>query len=579
VEIRHRSFLMEKVKGAFRKLFYPEPKEELKWKQFSVFAPVVDLVHRLPYKIPLLYFYHLLLIIVFGVLKLYTGDSISTAEGLTASKISCQASIMTKGCGFNAQNCEPFSKEFVVKCPSKCAMKRAWTPIFVGKQGVQYTSFVVGDQFYRGDSWICQAALHQGIITDDQGGCVMVEMSPSRGETFPSSTKNGITSFEFNATYPGVVRLRKPASSFACGDMTIPAQVVFGLMLCILPLFGPSKLHLYNAMSLWVFAFWGFLSADVSNAVTDISEMMSAFIPYLAVNYSLYKLFFEDFLPDPSQYPVEMTVLFFGGLWLGLYLDFLFEMLPPLPPMSFDQNMFRNSGGATVLIAVLVFIAVLAIYYLYMQRKQHQLLNIVVSYGSGFPLYFLFRSYFQLVFHLHHYISALLLLPPVMIKNRFSLFLVPVLFGWYAQGVIKWGFDSPFDTVEGARVRNGRTFGTRPIGFTVNDTTIRQGILTWSFPFNNTMNLTDLYSESTGLSSREKPTAYSLFLNDIEVYRGKEARWNFTNSRDLGIAYDTSKSYFARVAPVIGSVVLDYGKILEFNMANGSFIEHPQFRN
>jgi hypothetical protein len=570
---------MDKLNGVFQRIFYPEPKEELKWKPLNVFAPVVDLVQRLPYKFPLLIVYHLVLIVVFGVLKLHTGDSISTAEGLPATKISCQASIMSRGCGFNAQNCEPFGNQFVLKCPSKCAMKRAWTPIFVGKQGVQYTTFVVGDQVYRGDSWICQAALHQGIITDEQGGCVMVDMSPSVGETFPSVTRNGITSFEVNATYPGVARLRKPSTSYACGDMTITAQVVFGLLLSLLPLLGPSRLHLFNAMTLWVFAFWGFLSADVANAVTDISEMMSAFIPYLAVKYSLYKLFFEDFLPDPSQYPVEMTLLFFGGIWVGLYLDFLFEMLPPLPPISFDQNMFRNPGGATVLIAVLVVIAVLAVYCLHMQRKQHQLLNIVAAYGSGFPLYFLFRTYFQLVFHLHHYISALLLLPPVMIKNRFCLFLVAVLFGWYAQGVIKWGFDSPFDTVEGARVRNGRMFGTQPIGFTVNETSIRQGILTWSFPYNNTLNLMDLYPEFTGLSPKEKPTSYSLFLNDIEVYRGKEARWNFTDSRDVAIRYDVSKSYFARVAPVRGNIILDYGKILEFHMGNGSFVEHPQFRN
>jgi hypothetical protein len=459
-------------------------------------------------------------------------------------------------------------------------MKRAWTPIFVGKEAVQYTSFVVGDQVYRGDSWICQAALHQGIISDDQGGCVMVEMTPSTGQVFTSANKNGITSIEFNSTYPGALTLSKPSSTYACADLTIPAQIIFSFFLALFPLLKPSKLHFYNTVTIWVFAFWGFLSADVTNSDTDISNMMAQLLPYLAVMYSLYKLFLEEFLPDPKQYPVEMIVLFFGGLWLGLYLDFLFELLPPLPPMSFDSQMFRNPGGATVLIAVFVFIGVLVCYYLYKQRQQHQMLNLLLSYGSGFPIYFLFRHYFQLVFHLHHYISALLLIPPVMVKNRFSLVLVAVLIGWYAQGVIKYGFDSPFDTVEGARVLNGRTFGTNPVIWNVNETTIRQGQISWIYPLNSTVNITDVYAGSTVVPTAEgAPTSYSLFLNDIEVYRGKQANWTFTADRDRIIQPDPNTMYYVRVAPVLGGQILDYGKHLEFQIGTGYFKEFQPFRN
>jgi hypothetical protein len=571
---------MEKTKSLLNRIFYPEPKIEPQWKEEQRFEAVVAFVGRIPFRKTIMVAYHILLIVTFGILNLFTGDNLSVAEGKPVFKIGCSNALMGNGCGFNAQNCDPFTASFVAKCPAKCLMKRAWTPIFVGKQAIQYSSYVVGDEFYRGDSWICQAAIHQGIISDDHGGCVVVEMKPSNGERFSNSTKNGISSINFDSTYPGVLSLRKPDTFFACADMTTPAVIVFALILAFFPLLGPSKFHFFSTITVWVFAFWGFLSADVTTSDHSVSDMMGQLLPYIAVMFSLYKIFLEDFFPEPNQYPVEFIVLFLGGLWVGLYLDFLFELLPPLPPMSFDSEMFRNPSGVVVLISVLIFIGALVFYYLYKQRQQHQMVNLLLSYGPGFPIYILFRYYFQLVFHLHHYISALLLIPPVMVKNYLSLFLVPVLLGWYAQGVIKYGFDSPFDTVQGARILNGRTLGTNSVIWTVNATTIQNGRLSWTYPISEALNLTDLYPGSTTKSIVDgAPTSYSLFLNDVEVYRGKQASWNFTSDRDRSIQPDPNIMYYARVAPVIGGAVLDYGKPLEFQIGTGSFQEYPAFRN
>lgn len=57
-------------------------------------------------------------------------------------------------------------------------------------------SAVWGTDVYTGDSSICTAAAHAGVITFDRGGPVTVELRPGQS-SYKGTTRNGVTSLDF----------------------------------------------------------------------------------------------------------------------------------------------------------------------------------------------------------------------------------------------------------------------------------------------------------------------------------------------------------------------------------------------
>ena len=63
-----------------------------------------------------------------------------------------------------------------------------------------------GTDVYTGDSSICTAAVHAGVITLDRGGLVTVELRPGQS-AYKGTTRNGVTSTEYGAyTHSFLVR-------------------------------------------------------------------------------------------------------------------------------------------------------------------------------------------------------------------------------------------------------------------------------------------------------------------------------------------------------------------------------------
>ena len=88
------------------------------------------------------------------------------------------------GCGLNGNNCRPFSSAYMAfRCPAECLSTHLLETRYVGNQSLRYEGLVVGGPqadddnsvpVYRGDSFICQAAIHAGVITNANGGCGVV---------------------------------------------------------------------------------------------------------------------------------------------------------------------------------------------------------------------------------------------------------------------------------------------------------------------------------------------------------------------------------------------------------------------
>jgi hypothetical protein len=85
-------------------------------------------------------------------------------------------------------------------------------PYMVGDQEVNYRNLVVGDSpisvanpdskgFYRGDSFVCPAAIHAGVIDNESGGCGILQRTGLQSN-FPGVERHGISSIGFASNFP-----------------------------------------------------------------------------------------------------------------------------------------------------------------------------------------------------------------------------------------------------------------------------------------------------------------------------------------------------------------------------------------
>src|SRR5690606_15444012 len=105
-------------------------------------------------------------------------------------------------CGVDGERCLPFSNvSLPFRCPADCRSVQVLNPRPVGPEEVNYRPLVVGGSPYRGDSFICGAAIHAGVVSDAYGGCGRVTRV---GEHigFASSESNGVESIAFDSYFP-----------------------------------------------------------------------------------------------------------------------------------------------------------------------------------------------------------------------------------------------------------------------------------------------------------------------------------------------------------------------------------------
>jgi len=127
------------------------------------------------------------------------------------------------GCGINGTNCEPFTDySYVFRCPSQVLDTQLLNQRTVGADSVIYEPLVVGggDDLgtYRGDSWICAAAIHHGLFGDRKGGCGEVELV---GEFtgYVGVERNGVKSVGFPAPFPRSYRFVEGVDQGGCQDL------------------------------------------------------------------------------------------------------------------------------------------------------------------------------------------------------------------------------------------------------------------------------------------------------------------------------------------------------------------------
>lgn len=156
---------------------------------------------------------------------------------------------------------------------------------------------------------------------------------------------------------------------------------------------------------------------------------------------------------------------------------------------------------------------------------------------------------------------ALLLMPlPTGIQTRPAFVFQGFCVGWFLEGVGRWGFDTPAETVQrfvGAGLWNSAT----PSWDNMSTLAWAQnGTLTWTFPKDG-VDYTDLtsYDAQQGAGI----TSYIMLQNDFNIYQGQLANTSANTETFNLTANNGTVPFFFRVAGVQSDgTVLDYSDVL-----------------
>lgn len=468
--------------------------------------------------------------------------------------------INNNGCGLNGNDCRPFGNTTeAFRCPANCLSTEVLNPRAIGDEVVNYRPLVIGGPndtansvetaIYRGDSFICSAAIHSGFITNEEGGCGVVSLIGNY-TNFLSVNQHGIESIAFNSDFPLSYQFLKDTRT-TCKDLRWPLLAVTIIFTVLLSLFTTSP-----AIFFWSsFCAWFMHVALVSDPPSQsnyyglVSSALGRFLPAAFCAFVIYKYCVKRTLLG-LEAQIEKTVLWLGACIVGCLNNYTFDKIPiqRLTPHDLKQQ----PGAITALVIIVLVILVIALGQAWAIRVEGRMPRYLALYLlMGFCLGML-AAVPDMSLRIHHYILALLLLPGTAMQNRPSLLYQGLLVGLFINGIARWGFDSVLQTA--AQLQGDALLGsalpniTAPV-FGANNVTF-----TWP-------------------PIPDKYDGLSVLVNDVERYRGYEydGPMNFTWTRTAPMG---APEYF-RFGFLSGSSPGDYTRAGVWR-DDGSWVEMPE---
>lgn len=425
-------------------------------------------------------------------------------------------------------------------------------PHAVGDQEINYRSLVIGgpvdnensgpSTIYRGDSFICGAAIHAGFITDTDGGCGVLSLSGEQ-TNYPSSSHHGVRSIGFDSYFPKSFSFI-PGTASQCRDLRWSLFAVSLIFTVILSLFTTSPSVFFVSIFTALFFHVGLASDPPS--LTDYHEIISIvtgrFLPAAFVGSVIYRYCTRRQLTGLTA-QIEKTVLWLGPCWIGALNNYTFDRIPiqRLTPHDIQQQ----PGAIPALIIVVFIVFFIALGQAWALRIEGRMPRYLALYAAMGISLLLLVAVPEMNVRIHHYILALLLLPGTSIQNRPSLLFQGLLVGLFINGIARWGFDSLLQTP--GQLRGDARLGSQlpqvlpPVIHTNLDVSGSKPNITFEW-------LRPLPEGYDGLS---------VLVNDVERFRGYEdvGEHSFTWAR----ARDGLPEYF-RFGYMSGSGVGDYTK-------------------
>ena len=448
-------------------------------------------------------------------------------------------------CGLNGNQCRPFDNAtFAFRCPANCRQTRVLNPHAVGDQEFNYAHFVIGgpttaeenttipETVYRGDSFICQAAIHSGLVENDKGGCG-VALLVGEQKSFKSTKRHGIQSIAFNAGFPKSFTFVSGLSSECARDLRWPLLAVTCGFSTILSLCTTSPPVFFTSIFAMLFFHVGLVSdpPNYSNYASLTSAIIGRFLPAAFCAFVIYK-----FCVKPQQRgltaTMERTVLWLGGAWVGALNNYTFDFIPIQRLTSHDLQV--QAGAKLALAILVVLISVIAcgqVWYLRLEGLLPRYLGIYAIFLAGIVFCIIMPP---LNLRIHHYILALLLLPGTRPQTRPGMLYQGILVGLFINGTARWGFDSLMQTTDDLR-GDGQLESLLPY---------------ITAPILGTQNIT--------FSWRPPPRPYdgvSVLVNDVERHR-----WYYGEGRPQYTFYrnDAEETEYFRFGYMMGSSTADY---------------------
>ncbi|CAO1622998.1 unnamed protein product [Sympodiomycopsis kandeliae] len=412
------------------------------WRQWFVSEWRVNRIHWL-----LLFITYLgwLLGFSFVVKHIWNNASVtdlSSGNSTEPSFFGCTTSFWAQNerCGDNGQDCSPFSSNtsLAFRCPSGCSSTKLGAARAVGTELPNFIPLVVGDGIYRGDSWICPAAVHAGIIDESKGGCGTLWQIGAYSN-YTSSNKNGINSVAFDSSFPSSYLFDRNVESHQCSDERTQVYILDVILSAF------TGFVLQPKMIVWYYTLicLGFWHINYASEPRDYpptpGEPMGDFLPTLFIGYALWRLTFRFILPRFSKMPIERTIWTLGAFWIGVLLNVVFANVPLQRLVANDLQ--KQPGALTALIIIIVVVIVIAINQIRVIRKTGYLPKYLTLTILGGIIIGLLTAIPETGLRLHHYIIALVLLPFTAFPTRLSLIYAMFLLGMFLNGVGRWGYD------------------------------------------------------------------------------------------------------------------------------------------
>lgn len=396
---------------------------------------------------------------IFGTLlnlSTATGQVIGTSEPIQYLHCTDIFWYAKNGCGIDGNECQPFNgSSFAFRCPANCAGVQLLNPRTIGAQEIIYRPLVVGGPAYRGDSFICGAAIHAGIVSDFEGGCGVVTRI-GRHDDFPSTTQNGISSVAFDSHFPLSFTF-STASNVSCQvkDLRWVLLAVSAFFTIILSIFIASPIVHFTTMFAIIFAHVSLVSdpsgisrRSVSVLADLFSNFVGRFLPAAFCGVVIYWICVKRSLSGLTA-NVERTVLWLGGCWFGALSNYTFEWIPISRLTSHDLE--QQPGAKFALVIIVLVIVLIIVQQIYYFRLEGRLPRYLALYGTFIAVILASLSLPGLNLRIHHYILALLLLPGTSMQTRPSLFYQGLLIGLFINGISRWGFDPVLQTARALR--------------------------------------------------------------------------------------------------------------------------------
>ncbi|KAI0697124.1 hypothetical protein BC835DRAFT_1270809 [Cytidiella melzeri] len=424
------------------------------------------------------------------------------------------------GCGLDGVDCTPFANaSFSFRCPAQCASVTLHNPRTVGNERVNFVPLLVGggdpEVTYRGDSFICAAAVQSGKISDSRGGCVTLSLVGSFTNYLPF-TANGLTSLGFPSTFPLSFQFLPETDLTHCTDLRNDA-LIFNVLITVLLFWLLRPKPILTFWSLFCIGFWHVTLFSQPRAnPPPIDAAFQTFLPALFVAYAFWRVAWRFTLPAFRLAPLESSVLYLSGFWVGVLANLTMDKIPIDRLTAADIR--GREGAITALVIIILILLAIVINQVRVIRKTGWLPHYLAWYVAGGLVVLVISQLPGLELRIHHYIIAMVFMPGTAWPTRLSALYQGFLLGLFLNGVAAFGFDSILQTAADLQ-RDGPSGSALP-AFLTNSTNFNT-----SLPLQNQ---TLFWNPISAAVSGDGYDGFALLVDDVLRYMGPATNYTLS---------------------------------------------------